>query len=756
MSDRLLEPRELPPRSRAIALLLLGAVVLCAGVGELHFSLARAARDVQVEHLRSQRSAALIWDVLALAATVALCRWTRRWRLGGWPGSRRWMAALAVVLCGAAALRLYRLAELPPGLWVDEALNGVQAVQIAATGQPLVALPPEDVRTGLGAGYVDVAGAAFALFDPIDGPYALRAVTVAIGTLGVAALAALAWTLFGARVALAASAWIAVSQWHINYSRWGEMPIMSSVVETVIVLATARAFLARGWRAWGWFLIAGAFAGGGMYTYQTFRLFAVLAGTAGLLLAIRCAPAIVARWRPTAAALVLAALVAAPMLRYAVAQPEDFGERAQGTLIFGRADWWEQLRDAVPSSLFAFQLLGDDNPRHNLPFAPLLSPLPALLAPIGLAVCLARWRALPYALVPVWFAIGLVPGMITLEAPHASRLLDAIVSVALMIGIAVDLLLGVLQAALPPRIGTRLGAVALLLAAAWTAVAEYRAYFVERSRLPEFVDAFAPWESAPGRYLAAHVPSATVYLDPSTYWSPATWFVAHRYLDTLPNDVRMLRLQHDFPPLEPLARDVLYLLPRPYAPLAAVIRALWADAECEETRDAFGRIDLVACRVSPASLAAVRARTAAGAMRWPYGLRGRFYQTTDAGAPAAEGVLAFPYCEYRLDEPPLGRFRHAEWDGFIDIAQPGDYYFRLHPDSTTLTIDGRTVIADAGARAFGGGNEGRVTLPAGRLPIRITLDPGPEERYFLWFLWQPPHHEVEIVPAQVLHPPNDG
>ena len=189
MSDRLLEPHELTPRSRAIGLLLLATVVLCAVVGELHFSLARTARDVQETDLRSQGAAALVWNALAMAATVALCRWTRRWRLATWPGSRRWMAALVVVVCGAAALRLYRLEELPPGLWVDEALNGVQAVQIAATRRPLVALPPEDVRTGLGAGYVDVAGAAFALFDPIDGPYALRVVTAAIGTLGVAALA---------------------------------------------------------------------------------------------------------------------------------------------------------------------------------------------------------------------------------------------------------------------------------------------------------------------------------------------------------------------------------------------------------------------------------------------------------------------------------------------------------------------------------------------------------------------------------------
>jgi hypothetical protein len=382
--------------------------------------------------------------------------------------------------------------------------------------------------------------------------------------------------------------------------------------------------------------------------------------------------------------------------------------------------------------------------------------VPALLAPIGLAVCLARWRAVPYAIVPLWFAIALVPGMITLEAPHASRLLDAVVPIALMIGIAVDLLLGVWQAALPGRLGVRVGAVAVLLAAASTAVAEYRAYFVARARLPEFVDAFAPWESAPARYLAAHVPSATVFLDPGTYWSPATQFVARRYLDTLPNDVRMLRLQHDFPPAEPLARDALYLLPRPYVSLATVIRALWGDARCEEVRDAFGRVDLVACRVPRASLAAQRQRAATGTMRWPFGLRGRFYHTAERSDPPAEAMLAFPYCEYSLDEPPLGDFRHAEWDGFIDIARAGEYYFRLHPDSTTLTIDGRPVIADAGERAFGGGNEGRAVLPAGRLPIRITLDPGPEGRYFLWFVWQPPRGEVEIVPADVLHPPDSG
>jgi len=754
MPEPLLEPRDLPPPARAVALLLLGATGVLAAAGQAQFALARAVRDVQYEELVGHRSAGLLCYGLAVAAALALCRWTRRWRLPAAAAAWRWVLCLAALVAVGGWLRVHRLAELPPGLWVDEALNGVQAVQIAQSGRPLVALPPEDVRTGLGAGYVDVAAIAFALFDPSDGPYALRAVAAAIGTVGLAALAALAWTLFGARAALAATAWLAVSQWHLNYSRWGEMPIMSPGVETLVALAVVVGLRARGWRAWCSWLAAGLLAGAGVYTYQTFRLFIVLAGAAALPLAIRHGRALASRARPLGAALLLALAVAAPMLHYALSEPQNFGERAQGTLIIGRADWRAQLAESVPRSLLAFQLIGDDNPRHNLPFAPLLSAVPALLAPLGLAVCLVRRRALSYAIVPAWLAIALVPGMITLEAPHASRLLDAIVPLALAIGVAVDLLLGVLQAALPRRAGPIAAALALA-AAGLTAVQEYRMYFVERERLPEFVDAFFPWESAPGRYLAAHAPNATVFLDPSTYWSPATQFVARRYLDALPNDVRMLRLQHDFPPAEPLDRDALYLLPKSYAPLAGVIRALWSDAACDEVRDRFGRLDLAACRVPQAALEALRARAAAGTLRWPYGLRGRFYQTPDGGGtPQAEAMLALPYCEYALDEPPLGRFRRAEWDGFIDIPAAGEYYFRLHPDSTTLTVDGRGVIADAGARAFGGGNEGRVVLPAGRLPIRITLEPGPQGRYFLWFVWQPPHGELEIVPATVLHPPD--
>jgi hypothetical protein len=752
MAEGPLDARALPSRERSIALLLVIAALLCAAMGQHSFGLADASQNIQYDVAPAQRNAALAWYATASVVVIVLCRRTQRWRLPAWPRSRRWQLCLVALVCMAAWLRFHRLAELPPGLWVDEALNGVQAVQIAARGEPLVALPPEDVRTGLGAGFVDVAAVAFRLFDPSDGRYALRAVAAVIGTAGVGALAALAWLLYGTRAAVVATSWLAVSQWHLNYSRWGEMPIMSPLIETSIVLGIALALRARGWRSALGFLAAGMLAGAGVYTYQTFRLFIALTAPAAAGLALWRARVAVAHWHAIAVALLLALLVAAPMLRYAAAHPREFGERARDTLIFGRDDWRQQLAESVPRSLLAFQLIGDDNPRHNLPFLPLLSFIPAMLAPLGLAICFSRWRQGRYAMLPVWLGIALVPGAITLEAPHASRLLDAIIPLALLIGVAADWLFGMLQTVLPRRFGWLVAALALT-AALLTVTAEYRAYFVERERRPEFVDAFAPWESAPGRYLAAHSPNATVFLDPITYASAATLFMARRYLETLPNDVRMLRLQHDFPPAEQILGEALYLLPRPYAPLAPVIRALWPEARCEEERDAFERINLAACRVPAGAIEARRAQVGKPSANWPYGLRGRFYDDANGGVPSAEATLAFPYLEYSLDEPPLGAFRRAEWDGFIDIPRPGEYLFRLHPDSSTLTINDRLVIESAGDRASGGGHDARVELQAGRLPLRITLDPGQAGRYFLWFVWQPPGQEVEIVPAAVLHPP---
>ncbi|MBX3026042.1 hypothetical protein KF840_14135 [bacterium] len=735
------------PRPAGAVAALLAAALAAAALGQYAFARGHAAVTGQYEDLVRGRALGLLGFAIAAVLMAALCRRTRGWP----PVVPRRLAAAAVLLLVAVGggLRFYRLHELPPGLWIDEALNGVQAIEIARAGWPRVALPPEDVRTGLGAGFVDVAALVYVFGDPDDGPWALRAVAAVLGTLGVAAAAALAWIWFGPLASLAATAWLTVSQWHLNYSRWGEMPIMSPLCETLVALGVTAGVRGRGWRANAGWLLAGAALGGGIYTYQTFRLWAPLALCLGAASAFRWRAALRGRWAGIAAGGGLAILVALPMLRYMVEQPTDFGERATGTLIFLRDDWRQQLAESVPRSLLAFQFVGDDNPRHNLPFAPLLGWGAAILAPLGLVTCAVRWREPACAATLLWFAAALVPAVITLEAPHATRLLDAIVPLALMVGVASDLGATVLRGVAPARAVRAAGLVALALAAL-AARDEWRTYFVERERLPQFVDAFFPRESAAARYLATRAPDATIYLDPDTYWHPALRFVARRYLDE-PNDIRLLHVAHDVPPREPLARDALYLLPTPYVSFAAVLHALSDETRCEEVRDRFGRVELAACRVPRDAINRAVARAAPP----PIGLAGQVWDDAEQRTPPRAAPLPFTYVAYSLEAPPLGHFALGEWWGTLDAPRDGEYLFRLHPDSTTLTIDDHIVLADAGEQAFGGSHDGRIALTAGPHRVRITLRPGARGFYFLWFYWQPPGAPGGWVPASALRPPTD-
>jgi hypothetical protein len=185
---------------------------------------------------------------------------------------------------------------------------------------------------------------------------------------------------------------------------------------------------------------------------------------------------------------------------------------------------------------------------------------------------------------------------------------------------------------------------------------------------------------------------------------------------------------------------------------AVALHALADETRCEEWRDRFGRLDLAACRVPRDAMN----RAIATVAPLPIGLTGRVWPDPERRAAPIAAPLAFAYLPYPLDAPPLGRFAAAEWSGTIDAPRDGEYLFRLHPDSTSLEIDGRPIIADAGDRAFGGGHEGRVVLSAGRHPLRITLRPGRRGAYFLWFYWEPPEGPAGWVPASALHPADRG
>ena len=213
------------------------------------------------------------------AATADADQWLR--------GKAEWWF-LAILLLGALWLRVYRIDVVPWGLNNDEAINAIEANEIAVGKEfatvterglnretmfhMLAAVSYQHPEFGL-----NILRALPALFglnprtinDPLaDALFPLRAVSIGAALLTLVALYFFARASFGTRVAIVATFFLAVSPWHLLYSRVGERTILAPL----FMLLTAGLFL-RALRTgrvvdhvlWGTAL------GLGSWTYTTFR-----------------------------------------------------------------------------------------------------------------------------------------------------------------------------------------------------------------------------------------------------------------------------------------------------------------------------------------------------------------------------------------------------------------------------------------------------------------------------------------------------
>ena len=96
---------------------------------------------------------------------------------------RWWIAVLLLLLVAAAWLRFWRLDALPPGLFYDEAFNGLDARQLlSGDGLPLY-FPANNGREPL---YIYLQAISVFLFGPTA--YALRLVSALAGAVTVLAV----------------------------------------------------------------------------------------------------------------------------------------------------------------------------------------------------------------------------------------------------------------------------------------------------------------------------------------------------------------------------------------------------------------------------------------------------------------------------------------------------------------------------------------------------------------------------------------
>lgn len=326
----------------------------------------------------------------------------------------------AFIVC-AIIVRFWDLDAMGMGLFRDEARHGALAEQIMQ-GIYVVYSP----WANLPAGYFYLSTLPIALFGA--SPFAIRFVAAVAGVLTVPIVAWVVRPLWGRQVALVAAALFTMSLWHISVSRMGFPISLGPLVTLIAIGAIERSMRAnRGvWSQLGWALLCGVMMGSMTLIYHSARLLPVVVVLFGGVFAWQRRLPWSVLVRVIGGVGVTTAVVAFPILYYAVVYSYEYWRRITATSL----PYWAQLNGqwwgiSLLNNLRAYAgmwfVQGDTNPRQYSFGLPQLD----ILAGSGFLMGLWLWwqyrRDLLTLAVGVWFVVTLIPGIMSVDAPHAWR-----------------------------------------------------------------------------------------------------------------------------------------------------------------------------------------------------------------------------------------------------------------------------------------------------------------------------------------------
>jgi 4-amino-4-deoxy-L-arabinose transferase-like glycosyltransferase len=340
---------------------------------------------------------------------------------------------LALLLLLALALRLWALADVPPGWRDDELSNSLVISQKVLDGELRLFYADASGHEFL---YHAVNALSLRLFGP--GLWGIRLLSVLIGVGVVGLNYLLARDMFDRATAWIAALGVTTSFWALMYSRVGQRHI------SALLFALAAFFFL--WRALEPAnkrvnqrtnaTLAGLTMGIGFYTYFASRIPPIVVAALALYLALFDRGRFRRQWRTLALTLAVAAALYLPLWYAAQTTPgaeARVGELAVPIKSAQEGDL-EPLRQHALVTLKMFHADGDDEWLYNVAHRPVFGPLGAVLFCGGLLLSLVR--ALPrrlrgqadtrYALLLIWLAGALAPGVLAVPAASLGHTLLAL------------------------------------------------------------------------------------------------------------------------------------------------------------------------------------------------------------------------------------------------------------------------------------------------------------------------------------------
>jgi len=353
---------------------------------------------------------------------------------------------MVLILLVAAVLRLAALGQIPPGLYHDEAYNGLDALQVL-DGDLSLYFAANNGREPL---FIYLIAATVGVLG--RSPFVVRLAAVAPGLLTIAATYALGRALFTRRVGLFGAAILSVMLWHVHLSRVGFRAVLLPLFialylwQGTLAMRTGRRHRAAGLCGAGRHaLAAGALYGLSFYTYIAARFTPI----ALLLFAlyhwlrisnIQYLSHYISRLRWSIPAFLA---VLSPLALFTLLHPDLVLARTGQVAIWDPAihggDFWGTLLTHTARTLGMFFVRGDRIWRHNLPWRPVFDPLLGLFFLLGLIWALRRLRHDgAAALLVLWTATLTLPTLLAEDAPHFLRGVGVLPLAALFPALGLD------------------------------------------------------------------------------------------------------------------------------------------------------------------------------------------------------------------------------------------------------------------------------------------------------------------------------
>jgi len=352
---------------------------------------------------------------------------------------------MVTILAVATFLRFYKLASLPPGLHPDEAANGLDVISMIEKGKFAAIYDTNGPREALFLylqGIFVWIGHTFHIASLNYTPLALRIAPAIIGVVTVWAIYLLGKELYNRNVGLITAAALAVSAWHIQFSRNGFRAIMAPLALALLFYFFIKAYKEGKLK---YYIATGVTFALGFYTYLSFRMAPLVLIALLIFILVKDKKFLTKNVKNISWMAGAFLVVMIPMFIHFYHVPGDMLGRSS-TSIFNKelngGDPAKTFLVGIGKTALMFNVHGDENYRHNLGGTPMLDPIVGILFWIGVVITLTRLGKIEYFLLLMWVGALSLPEILTAEGiPHALRIVGIIPVVFLCIGIALDWLM---------------------------------------------------------------------------------------------------------------------------------------------------------------------------------------------------------------------------------------------------------------------------------------------------------------------------